>query len=163
MNIFILDNDFQTNVESYVDKHVVKMITEHTQLLSSAVRLTGIDAGFRISHINHPCNIWVRKSLSNWEYLYKLNEYLHEEWRYRYNHSSYKYHKSYEIMKSLPKPNIKDIGLTDFVCSIDKTLIISNDPIENHRHYYIKKKQHLANWKKRNVPSWWRTIKENNT
>ncbi len=158
MNIFILDDDIQKNAEYYFDRHVHKLIVEHTQMLSTTLRYTGVDIGYKTSHLNHPCTRWVRESLSNWRYLVKLTEALHEEWRYRYDHSSTKYHKSYEMMLTLPEPNILDIGLTKFTCAMDKTFIISNNPIENYRNYYIHAKQHLASWKKRNIPYWWKTI-----
>lgn len=157
LNIFILDDDIQKNVEYYFDKHVHKLIVEHTQMLSTTLRYTGIDIGYKISHLNHPCTRWVRESLSNWRYLIKLTEALHEEWRYRYDHSSTKYHKSYEMMLTLPEPDISDIGLTKFTCAMDSRYIISDNPIENYRNYYIHTKQHLANWKKRPVPYWWKT------
>jgi len=35
LNIFILDKDIQKNVQYYIDKHVVKMILEHVQMLST--------------------------------------------------------------------------------------------------------------------------------
>lgn len=39
MNIFYLDDDITTCVRYHCDKHVVKMITEYTQLLSACTRL----------------------------------------------------------------------------------------------------------------------------
>ncbi len=62
MNIFLLDIDWQINATYHVDKHVVKMILESAQLLSTAVRLSGIDAGYKAAYKNHPCAIWTRQS-----------------------------------------------------------------------------------------------------
>ena len=39
MNIFYLDKDTKTCAEMHVDKHVVKMIVEYAQLLSTAHRM----------------------------------------------------------------------------------------------------------------------------
>ncbi len=64
MNIFLLDIDWQINATYHVDKHVVKMILESAQLLSTAVRLSGIDAGYKAAYKNHPCAIWTRQSLA---------------------------------------------------------------------------------------------------
>ena len=158
MNIFLLDANFEKNAEYYFDKHVIKLPTEHVQMMSTVLRNTGVNVGFKSTHLNHPCTRWLRESLSNWRYLVKLTEALHEEWRYRYNHSTTKYHKSYEMMLTLPEPNLPDIGLTPFICAMDKSFIISDNPIENYRNYYINAKQHLASWKKRNNPYWWKTI-----
>ena len=40
MNIFYLDHDVKSCVELHVDKHVVKMIVEYAQILSTAHRMT---------------------------------------------------------------------------------------------------------------------------
>ena len=39
MNIFMLDENPQTNVEMHCDKHVVKMVIEYAQLMSTAHRV----------------------------------------------------------------------------------------------------------------------------
>ena len=39
MNIFYLNNDPKVCAELHVDKHVVKMIVEYAQLLSTAKRM----------------------------------------------------------------------------------------------------------------------------
>ena len=117
MNIFILDNDMSKNVEFYVNKHIVKMPLESVQILSTVVRLSGIDAGYKITHVNHPCVKWANNSLSNWRWLKELVYYLNEEWQYRYDHINN--HKSYEKLLTLPDPNIDDIGLTPFAICMD--------------------------------------------
>lgn len=43
MNIFYLDRDIEKNVQSYVDKHVVKMILESGQILCTAIALHNRD------------------------------------------------------------------------------------------------------------------------
>jgi hypothetical protein len=35
---------------------------------------------------------------------------------------------------------------------------IPGDSIASYRNYYINNKNHLANWKKRNIPSWFCAI-----
>ena len=85
MNIFVLDQDINKCAQYHVDRHVVKMITESAQMLSTAARLVGIDAGYKITHQNHPCTKWSRNSLSNWLWLKDLAKSLNEEWKFRYN------------------------------------------------------------------------------
>jgi hypothetical protein len=152
MNIFILDYDQDANVRAYVDKHVIKMVTEYAQMLSTAVRLTtGLDVGYKVTHQNHRCSVWTRESLSNWLWLRDLTEKLNGEYRYRYQ-------KDVDIMsclvaRDLPLPNIEDRGLTPFplampdVCKVD-------DAVQSYRNYYIIKKQHIASWKRRPDPEW---------
>lgn len=155
MNIFILDLDLTKCAKSHVDRHVVKMPLESAQMLSTAVRLSGIDAGYKITHQNHPCSIWVRSSLGNWLWLRDLAYELNEEWRYRYNHSNDC--KSYETIKSLPLPNIDDIGLTKFPICMDDESKISDDPVLSYRNYYNTQKSHIFSWKNREIPDWVRT------
>jgi aspartate oxidase len=88
MNIFVLHKDTRKAAQMHCDKHVVKMILESAQMLSTAVRMNGIDAGYKLTHRNHPCNIWVRESLSNWQWLKSLACELNTEWQFRYNHVS---------------------------------------------------------------------------
>lgn len=97
--------------EYHVDKHVVKMILETSQLLCGAHWVCGSEAPYKLSHKNHPCSIWVRKSLSNYLYLCELGLELGREYTHRYG----KKHKSIEIIEwcLINKPNILDIGFTE--------------------------------------------------
>ncbi len=95
MNIFYLDKDPIKSAEMHCDKHVVKMIIEYAQLLSTAHRvLDGVEQIGRTSNnrkykrfilnsnlenilykstmMNHPSAIWVRKSVHNYQYTAKL-------------------------------------------------------------------------------------------
>ena len=128
------------------------MITEYAQLLSSAVRISGIDAGYKITHKNHPSAVWTRESLDNWLWLRDLSTALNEEYRYRYEKSVD--HKAYETIMTLPLPNIKSIGITPFRLAMPDDVKVE-DPIESYRNYYNKYKQHIATWKNREVPVWY--------
>jgi hypothetical protein len=152
MNIFVLDERIYECVKSYVDKHVVKMILESAQMLSTTVRLSGIDAGYKATHINHPCTIWARESLSNWKWLRDLVYQMQEEWRYRYEHT--KLHKSVSVVESLPEPKIEDVGLTSFALAMPDEYKCG-DPVKSYRKYYIHGKNHIATWTKRNKPEWY--------
>lgn len=154
MNIFILDPDPKLNVQYYIDKHVVKMILEHAQMLSTAVALTGIETEYKPTHVNHPCTKWTRESRDNWLYLRLLTAYLHDEWRYRFNHTS-RIHRSFQVIRELPIPNLPHIGITPFAMAMDNSFKISNDVISNYRNYYVNGKSHIAQWTKREKPSWW--------
>lgn len=151
MNIFILDKDHVKNAEYHNDKHVVKMILEYAQLLSGAVRISGIDSGYKLTHQNHPCAIWARESLSNWMWLKSLSKALNQEYKFRYNKQIN--HKSYDKIESLPIPNIKDIGLTEFRLAMPNDVKVS-DAVLSYRNYYRNYKQHIATWKNRNKPDW---------
>ena len=95
MNIFYLHKDPEIiSAKMHCDKHVVKMIIEYAQLMSTAHRILDGDEyegrtkiGRRIrrwkhlnknventiykaSHINHPSAVWTRESVANYIWLY---------------------------------------------------------------------------------------------
>ena len=150
MNIFVLDLNPKLAAQYHVDKHVIKMILESAQMLSTAVRLSGIDFGYKITHKNHPCSIWTRTSLSNWLWLGSLSYYLNEEYKFRFDHNYN--HRSFDLILQLPIPNIPDIGLTDFAQAMPDKYKNQNI-VDAYRNYYIEK-QHIFQWTKRGIPDW---------
>lgn len=177
MNIFILDYDMEKSVKSYCDKHVVKMQLEYAQLLSTTYWITNT-LGFvprsltseeinivsqyeklssysyyKPTHINHPCAIWTRSSLSNFDWLYKLALTLEQEWIRRYEHPTNKTHKAIDVIRNMPYPDIPTLGLTPFPqCMPDEYK--RNDVVEAYRAYYLGDKKELLNWKNTEKPSW---------
>lgn len=151
MNIFILDNNMEDNVAQYVDKHVVKMILEHAQMLSTVVVNSGGEARYKPTHVGHPCTKWAAESLSNWLYLRDLTECLHKEWQYRYGHTHN--HKSWDAILELDEPNIEDKGLTPFAQAMPYEFKC-NDAVTAYREYYKHNKQHIFGWTRRPVPEW---------
>lgn len=152
MNIFILSLNKKENAIFHNDKHVVKMILEHTQLLCSAHHMTGGTAPYKLTHKNHPCAIWTRESLSNYFWLLEMTMELGKEYTYRYG----KVHKSIQICIDLPYIKLPDIGLTPFKLCMDDEYKIGNDVVASYRNYYIKAKNHIATWKSREVPEWYK-------
>jgi hypothetical protein len=181
MNIFFLDFNAKMCAQYHNDKHVVKMILETCQLLSTAHRvidgvlLTGIsDSGrkttswilpdgrndvlYKATHLNHPSAIWVRQSKENYLWLHSLLCELSQEYTYRYG----KVHKCEQIglIDALGKfpNNLKTRGFTEPTPAMDKSYIIENDSIASYRNYYQNAKQHLASWSgkinSRNIPEW---------
>lgn len=152
MNVFVLDENMKKSVEYTCDKHVVKMITEHVQLLCTTYFYCNMDnlSPYKKSHYNHPIVIWLRYSLSNWLWLRDYTLILYEEYKYRYNN---KMHKAGEICKKLIIPNILDRGLTKMPCSMpDKYKV--NLVVESYRNYYNGEKLSFAKYTKRNIPYW---------
>lgn len=112
MNIFILDYDIKTNVSYYNDKHVVKMILESTQILSTVNRRKGYNEGYKITHINHPCVIWTSESLENYFYVKELAYALIEEWRYRFHGGLKTPNKCEQILNDLTVPLFMNYAIT---------------------------------------------------
>lgn len=176
MNIFYLDECPIQCAEWMVDKHVVKMILETAQLLSTAHRLhdgeeyegktqTGRKVRrwslsdhrdnviYTATHINHPSAVWARTSVENYNWLVDHFFALMNEYNYRYD----KQHKCFgEIGYLLQSPpnNLKDYDMTKMPSCMDDQYIISEDPIKNYRNYYQHGKSHMFSWKRRDPPPW---------
>jgi hypothetical protein len=151
-NIFYLDEDIKKCAEYHCDKHIIKMITEGAQILSSVYYYTDNipEKAYKLTHKNHPCNTWVRQSLSNWLWLKNFTLELYKEYQYRYGN---KQHKAGEIVKQLPVPNITDKGITERPQAIPEQYKCS-DTVKAYRNYYNGDKKHLFKWTKREVPGW---------
>ena len=153
MNIFILDNDITKCAEYHVDKHVVKMCLESAQLLCTLRGLTTReirDFPYLPNHFNHPCSIWVRKSLDNYEWLYCLALSLNDEYGYRYGGKT---HKSIEVVLKLPDIDLPSKGLTPFAQAMPDEYK-NEDAVIAYRNYYNQDKKHLLSWKYRRTPEW---------
>jgi hypothetical protein len=150
MNIFVLDSDLEKCAQAHCDKHVVKMCTEYSQLLSTAVRLQGIDVGYKITHINHPCSIWVRQSVWHFTWLRNLLGHLHEEYIFRFGGKKTK-HEGAVVGLNLPVPLLPDNGFTPPPQAMpDKYR--HDDVVIAYRQYYIGEKMSIATYKKRPPP-----------
>jgi hypothetical protein len=156
MNIFVLDTDFEKCANYMVDSHVVKMPTEHTQILSTVCRVNGLDVGMKSTHQHHPCTLWAGKSKQNYIWLRDLTLVIGEEWCTRFNHICADEHKSIAVLKTLPIPNLPNIGLTEHALAMPEEYR-ECDPVKAYRKYYIGAKQHLAKWKHGITPSWYTT------
>jgi len=102
---------------------------------------------------NHPCTIWVRSSLDNFEWTHCYGNALNEEYCYRYG----KRHKSVEeVINILPEPqNMERRGFTTFGLAMPDDLKDYDNPIQSYRDYYHLDKATFAAWTGRDKPDWW--------
>lgn len=90
MNIFWLSYLIEEAARAHFNKHVVKMISETHQLLSTAHwTLGGADAlpvGVlcKATHANHPCAVWARAHVNNYRWLAALGLALCAEYTRRF-------------------------------------------------------------------------------
>ncbi len=149
MNIFILDKDLTTNAQYHCDKHVVKMILEYTQLLSTAHNMLGSDRGpYKTTHQHHPCAVWARESQANYGYLHSLLIALTDEYTYRYG----KVHKCASYIGQLfGAPEGIPFGGTPHALAMPDEYKC-DCPIQSYRDYYRNEKSHIGKWKMRDVP-----------
>lgn len=157
MNIFYLDHDPKLAVQYHVDKHVVKMILEYAQLLSTAHHMLdgkeSIKDIYKSTHKNHPSAIWARQSKENYLWLYDLFINLCNEYTYRYEKIHLCESKLKDILKITPR-NINNIEFTQPLQAMPDQYK-NSDSIKAYRDYYIGDKKHLAKWTKREVPKWY--------
>jgi len=177
VNIFYIDRDPAVAAQLMVDKHVVKMILESAQLLSTAHRVldgrevvgkskTGRNAKrwiledsrndvlYSATHINHPSAVWARKAVENYNWLYEHFYALGREYTYRYG----KIHKCFQgelsYMLASPPHNLREYEMTLMPSAMAPEYIISVDPIINYRNYYKFGKTKMHSWKNRQPPEW---------
>ena len=157
MNIFILEEHIAENVQSYCDKHVVKMVLETAQILCASHSRQ--DTPYKKTHLNHPCVKWVKESLANYIWLVRLGIELCKEYTYRYE----KFHKSQQVIEWCLAnfPELPNIEQTQFyLCVPEEFKLVDNNCISNvieiYRLYYQYKKDNGMQMKytKREVPKW---------
>ena len=164
MNRFVLDEDPAVAATYHNNKHVVKMILEEAQMLSTAHHLSfsGISEDFasrlyKPTHKNHPCSVWVRQSKQNYLWALSLFASLCKEYSHRYG----KIHKSfslYPLLSQIPE-NMPSTGLTPFPQAMPEYCKRPSS-VEAYREYYIMEKFDIANWTNRDVPEWWNDRKD---
>lgn len=144
MNIFILDDNPITAAQYQCDKHVVKMVLETAQILST------INGGpYKPTHAHHPCVLWAAEALGNYEWLVEHGKALSQEYAERYG----KIHKSTAVIYSLAEPVITlPQGRTDFVQCMPEHFR-TTDTVTAYRHYYHSKM--FAAWERGRVEPWW--------
>ena len=157
MNIFVLDETPEGSARYHCDKHVVKMILESAQMICTTHHQCyndnlSYDITYKQTHVNHPCNRWLRDSLGNYLWLVNLTKHLNNEYKYRYDKNIN--HKSYDAIKDLPLPNIPNVGMTRWARAMPDNCKVGNDVIASYRKYYIESKSHILNFKHRKKPSW---------
>lgn len=151
MNIFFLDRDIEECAKAHVNKHAIKQGLEIVQLLCTAINLSGGQAHYKTTHKNHPCSIWVRSNKKHWKYTKQLGLEIFKEYTYRYG----KIHKSQPILEALECPELPDSDWQDPPQCLPEDCKDS-DAVEAYRKYYITHKQHIAQWKNREIPGWYK-------
>lgn len=175
MNIFLLSWCINECVIWHFDRHVVKMILEYAQLLSTTHWVLDDNNQiekwkengliYKSTHVNHPCAIWARENINNYRFLVKLAKALCEEYYFRYGKEKNKRHKTEKIidhlLKNEPKgfektnkPLISEHNVTEPAQAMPGKYKDKN-VIEAYRNYYLgEEKSHLTFWKNRKEPEW---------
>ena len=156
MNIFVLDDDPKVCAMSHCDKHVVKMILETAQMICTTHHMLpnkdiSYDIPYKQTHANHPCNRWLRDSVENYNWLINFITHLNDEYKYRYDKDVN--HKSFDVVKDLPVPDLPNVPRTRFARAMPDECKIDDDVVKSYRNYYVTHKKDFLNFKKRDPPS----------
>jgi hypothetical protein len=163
MNIFCTEECPRLSAQSLDNIRVNKMITESLQMLVTAMRLNGakeeeipqrVDGiPMKISHINHPCSIWVRESRENYLWLWEHLKALTEEFEFRHG----KKHHGASQLKRAYKGSflIADKPRTSF----QNSSIFKNEPtLEAYKATMVNKWKNdvrTPSWGNRERPVWY--------
>ena len=186
MNIFILDKNPIKAAQLQCDKHVVKMVLESAQMLSTAHRvldgkLTKIPSKsgktmvkhwklpnsnldevlYKSVHVGHPCTVWTMESSENYKWHYEHFLALCDEYTYRYD----KTHKTDRILRdilsimpvNMPQKN----ELTEFKLAMkaNPECIALGDPVKAYQAFYQTKQTRFNMvWTRRDVPDWFQRV-----
>jgi len=172
MNIFYLDHDPVRAAQYHCDKHVVKMILETAQLLSTAHRVIDGDAGadahglYRATHRNHPSAVWVREGRANYIWAHQLLIALCTEYSRRYGD---KVHKTTSLLVPLsdaPAGIPTDPWCTPVRLAMPDEYKVEapdgfTDAVASYRAYYQGAKADIARWDHSPTPDWWGSAMQN--
>ena len=176
MNIFYLHKDPDICAEYHCDKHVLKMIIEYAQLLSTAHRMLDgeeekvlSNSGkrmvtnfkldykrdtliYKVAHANHPSNIWVRSAADHYIYTMELWNSLNMQYTKRYGKVHETFKKLCQYLNQLPNNIDKNVGFQEPPqCMPDECK--REDTITAYRSFYRAHKREFATWKNQ-VPEW---------
>ena len=159
MNIFVLSGDPTEAAIAQINKHVVKMPLETAQMLCASYP-DGI-APYKKTHYNHPCTIWSRECIENFEWLIDHGMALCQEYTHRYGRR----HKCQDVIEWCRDhpPELPSLGgKTAFAVAISDNQQCKSIPnfnslsvVDKYRLYYLYDKAYIASWKNRDPPSWW--------
>jgi hypothetical protein len=185
MNRFILSTDPVEAAQMHCDKHVVKMILEEAQMLSTAHRVLDGTMTIEQRYVQgslparfRKVKRWVHSNPDLDKVLYQATHINHPcaVWS-RICRDNYLW--GYELLEALCKEYTHRYGKTHLVETklidvlshpphkIQYGQILTNfpqampdeckheDSVEAYRKYYIEKKVRFAKWTNRQPPSWW--------
>lgn len=185
MNIFIVDRNPVVAAEMLCDQHVVKMVTEGVQMLSTCHRV--LDGKMEIApsnsgkrnvpryrltdgrdkvlyhavHFKHPCNIWIREDIIHYEWLLSHTAALSFEYTKRYK-KTHACHSIVEYLVNVGAPlNIPNFTTGSRLLGNHKFVQAmpdeykDKDPVKAYRNFYIGSKSKFARWRFTTPPKWY--------
>lgn len=174
MNLFYLHEEPEVSAKLHCDKHVVKMIIEYAQMLSTAHRMIdGVmerrpsksgsmlqyfyledereDILYKACHYNHPSTRWVRENAIQYQYAYDMFTSLCDEYTYRYGKEHLTDNKLRNILNCVPN-NIELGTWSEPPQCMPEDVKVPGNSIEAYHKYYREYKKDFAKWTQRDIP-----------
>lgn len=153
MNIFYLDKDPELAAQMMHDKHVVKMILETAQILSTVCDRYGAwKAGmYRPTHPHHPSTLWAGDSAAHFNWLVDHGQHLCNEYSHRYSRK----HRSgavIDLCGAEAPAHFPSHEWTEPAQAMPDEFKVSGDSVAAYRAYYLGRKVEQSKWTRRPVP-----------
>ncbi len=164
MNIFYLDPNPRRCAQMHCDKHVVKMILETAQMLSTAHRYLSPTeycekySLFQPVFQHHPSTKWCMETSANYQWLSNLFDELNLEYWFRWgrNHEPERWHSASRMIGALGHMPLR-IPQGPFSdppqCMPDEYK--GPDAVQAYHRYYLGAKAYFAKWAHGPTPQWW--------
>ena len=157
MNVFACDPSPEVSARSLADRHVVKMVLETAQILSTTVRELGLDDSdlYKSTHLHHPIVVACIHDSGYRDWVIRHGRALAREYTHRYDRfhvSSFVLDRAAHRLRRLGPPSV----LTSFPLAMPEELQ-SDDPHESYRRYLATKYARwgpMARWTRRTRPAW---------
>jgi hypothetical protein len=156
VNIFASSPCPEASAATLADRHVVKMILETAQILSTAIErhvdpadFANFD-GYKPTHRNHPCTLWAGDTRANFDWTVRHGLALGAEYTRRFS----KVHKSQAVIERawLWRDRIPVGALTDFAQAMPD-VHRGPDPHSAYQRYLRAK---YNDWRAAGRPPRWR-------
>jgi hypothetical protein len=171
----MLDTDPRLAAQAHIDRHVVKMLIEYAQILSTVHHIwddpnhVPIEI-YKATHKNHPSVKWAAQSRAEYNWLRELWVELHIEYMHRYGdgkkdprHASFKKLHAPLWWPPFKMPSVPSATAAPYMAKQFQAVgpdYKQLNPVEAYREYYRKTKQFdakgkpMAKWTKRGKPDW---------
>jgi hypothetical protein len=142
-----------------VDSHVVKMVLETAQLLSTAHHVYHSPQApdvYKPTHVNHPSAVWCRATSLNYNWLWQHFIALSDEYTHRYGREHKAFINTFMLLEANPCPagplTVPATAVTDDLKP--KPGYSWADAVLAYREYYRRDKADLHKYTNRMRPVW---------
>lgn len=162
MNVFMSHFNPSIAAENLCDKHVVKMVLECAQLLSTACHELGLDTTglYKPTHKNHPCTKHCIEDSAYFNWVLYHGFALAAEYTFRYG----KHHKSERVLEDIRHSHVEyclysRLDARAVPQCMPEFCKVENDPAEAYRLFLCYKYLVLwepgeARWTRSKPPEW---------